>query len=168
MTYTLDEVNQMDHETFVQVFGSVFEHTPQIAYQAWQLRPFGDEANLHQVMVKIVEERSYEQQLALIRAHPDLGSKVQMASASLQEQASIGLDQLSLEEYERFQQLSQTYTSKFGFPFIIAVRNHTKDSILAAFEQRLNHSLADEHRQALREIYAITFFRVSELVTVTR
>ncbi|MFN5968013.1 MAG: 2-oxo-4-hydroxy-4-carboxy-5-ureidoimidazoline decarboxylase, partial [Pseudanabaena sp.] len=87
-------------------------------------------------------------------------SKFQMAEASVQEQSTVGLDQLSSREYSRFQQLNDAYKQKFGFPFIIAVRNHTKDSILAAFEQRLNNTIALEKKQAIAEIIEIARWRL--------
>ncbi|MFN5765028.1 MAG: 2-oxo-4-hydroxy-4-carboxy-5-ureidoimidazoline decarboxylase, partial [Pseudanabaena sp.] len=99
-------------------------------------------------------------QLKLICAHPDLGSKFKMAEASVQEQSTVGLDQLSATEYDRFQYLNQAYKDKFAFPFIIAVRNHTKDSILKAFEQRLLNNLEVEKKQAIAEIIEIARWRL--------
>ncbi len=87
-------------------------------------------------MIEIVDKMSEKKQLALIKAHPDLGSKAKMAEASLQEQAGVGLDRLSESEYQRFQPLNQAYKDKFGFPFIVAVKYHTKKSILEALTTR--------------------------------
>ena len=84
-----------------------------------------------------------------------------MAEASIQEQSTVGLDQLSATEYDRFQQLNQAYKEKFSFPFIIAVRNHTKDSILTAFEQRLRHNQKVEKKQAIAEIIEIARWRLT-------
>jgi 2-oxo-4-hydroxy-4-carboxy-5-ureidoimidazoline decarboxylase len=164
MRYSLAEVNQMSQAEFVVVFGPVFEKTPAIAQMAWYSRPFTSTINLYQQMIEVVSDLSSENELALIQAHPDLGSKVTMAEASVQEQAGAGLDRLSPQEYEQFQQLNQAYTEKFGFPFIIAVKNHTKESILMAFQRRLENSATQERRQALVEIAAIARFRLNELV----
>lgn len=115
-------------------------------------------------MLGVVEAMSDSEQLALIKAHPDLGSKAKMAEASVKEQAGAGLDRLSAEEYQRFQSLNQAYKNKFDFPFIVAVKNHTKESILQAFERRLNNSVATEKQQALTEISQIARFRLQAIV----
>jgi len=149
----------MSQEAFVEALGAVFEDTPAIAHQAWNQRPFANVADLVQAM-------SQDEQLALIRAHPDLGSKTKMAAASVQEQAGAGLDQLTPEEYERFDLLNQTYKQKFGFPLIIAVKHHTKSSILEAFELRLKNTVSAEMTQSLTEIIKIAQLRL--LVQVTK
>jgi 2-oxo-4-hydroxy-4-carboxy-5-ureidoimidazoline decarboxylase len=164
MSYSIAELNQLNQDAFVAAVGHVFEHTPSIAARVWSQRPFQDVTELHQKMVAMMNELNRAEQLSLICAHPDLGSKLKMAEASVKEQAGIGLDRLSPEEYRRFQQLNQAYREKFGFPFIIAVKNHTRESILAAFEQRLLNSQEVERRQALAEIAAIARFRLLDLV----
>ena len=149
----------------MEALGAVFEDTPSVAQKAWYKRPFTDVAGLHQSMVDVVEALSPDQQLALIRAHPDLGSKAKMAQASVQEQAGIGLDQLTPDEYDRFGSFNQAYKDKFCFPFIIAVKNHTKTSVLDAFERRLENTVEVEREQALTEILQIAQFRLIEIVT---
>ena len=153
-------LNQMSQSEFTEAIGSIFEHTPEIAAEAWRSQPFADVQSLHQVMAAIVLKMSDDEQLKLICAHPDLGSKFKMAEASIQEQSTVGLDQLSATEYDRFQYLNQAYKDKFAFPFIIAVRNHTKDSILKAFEQRLLNNLEVEKKQAIAEIIEIARWRL--------
>jgi 2-oxo-4-hydroxy-4-carboxy-5-ureidoimidazoline decarboxylase len=153
-------LNQMSQSEFTEAIGSIFEHTPEVAAEAWRSQPFADVQNLHQVMAAIVLKMSDDEQLKLICAHPDLGSKFKMAEASIQEQSTVGLDQLSATEYDRFQYLNQAYKDKFAFPFIIAVRNHTKDSILKAFEQRLLNNLEVEKKQAIAEIIEIARWRL--------
>lgn len=153
-------LNQMSQSEFIEAIGSIFEHTPEIAAEAWRSQPFADVQKLHQVMATIVLKMSDDEQLKLICAHPDLGSKFRMAEASVQEQSTVGLDQLSATEYDRFQYLNQAYKDKFAFPFIIAVRNHTKESILKAFEQRLLNNLDVEKKQAIAEIIEIARWRL--------
>ena len=153
-------LNQMSQSEFTEAIGSIFEHTPEIAAEAWRSQPFADVQSLHQVMAAIVLKMSDDEQLKLICAHPDLGSKFKMAEASIQEQSTVGLDQLSATEYDRFQYLNKAYKDKFAFPFIIAVRNHTKDSILKAFEQRLLNNLEVEKKQAISEIIEIARWRL--------
>lgn len=164
MPYSLPDLNQMSQSEFVAALGAVFEDTPTIAQAAWHKRPFASLSELHQSMVEVVQAFTTEEQLALIRAHPDLGSKAKMAEASVQEQSGVGLDRLTAEEYDRFHTLNQAYKDRFGFPFIIAVKNHTKSSILEAFEQRLQNSASAEQIQALTEIYQIAHFRLQDLV----
>jgi len=160
LSYPINTLNQMSQSEFIEVLGSIFEHTPEIAAEAWLERPFADISELHQVMAAIVNKMSEADQLKLICAHPDLGSKFKMAEASVQEQSTVGLDQLSAAEYDHFQQLNDDYKQKFSFPFIIAVRNHTKESILSAFEQRLLNSLETEREQAIAEIIEIARWRL--------
>lgn len=166
MSYSLSDLNQMSQEEFVAALGAVFEHTPAIAHQAWHQRPFKDVEELHQRMVDQVNAMSREEQLALIRAHPGLGSRAKMAVASVQEQAGVGLDRLTPPEYERLQALNGVYQEKFGFPFIVAVKNHTKSSILEALNLRLENTVDTELAQALREVVQIAQFRLADLVSV--
>lgn len=165
MPYSIAQLNHMSQDEFVSALGAVFEDTPAIARAAWNQHPFTTVTDLQQAMVAVVDRLSHAEQLALIRAHPDLGSKATMADASVQEQASVGLDRLTPAEYDRFHIANQAYTAKFGFPFIIAVKNHTKTSILDAFDRRLHHTLDAEVTQALVEIMQIAQFRLEALVT---
>jgi 2-oxo-4-hydroxy-4-carboxy-5-ureidoimidazoline decarboxylase len=164
MKYSLVKLNQMSQEAFTEALGAIFEHTPAIAHRTWYQRPFADIADLHTKMVVVVDAMNQEEKLALIQAHPDLGSKTKMAEASVKEQAGAGLDQLSAEEYERFHSLNQAYREKFGFPFIVAVKNHTRASILEAFERRTHNSSETEIQQAIAEILQIAQFRLTEAI----
>lgn len=164
MAYSLDEINHMTRTEFVAVFGSVFEDTPSIAVQSWQQQPFLDVNHLHQTMVQMVEQMSETAKLDLIRAHPDLGSRAKMAPASVQEQASIGLDNLNMAEYSQFKTLNKCYQTKFGFPLIMAVKDQTKEIILAAFTTRLQNTPAVEQQQALIEINKIARYRLDDLI----
>ncbi len=164
MPYTLAALNQMSQTEFVAALGDLFEQTPAIAAQAWTARPFASLEQLAQTLVAIAQGLSPADQLTLIRAHPDLGSKAQMAPASVQEQAGAGLDRLTPAEYEQFQTLNRTYRERFGFPFLIAVKEHDKHSILAAFQTRLNRERDAERNQALGEICKIARFRLAAKV----
>lgn len=160
MPYSLKELNQMDQAAFTTALGAVFEATPAIATQTWHQRPFASLAALHHCLVHTMQTLPPTEQLALIQAHPDLGSRVQMAVASQQEQAAAGLDQLTPEERDRFFRLNQTYRTKFQFPFIMAVADQRKEMILQAFSQRLENTQATEIQQALLEISQIAWFRL--------
>lgn len=165
---TLASVNRMSRAEFAAVLGGVFEHSQWVAEAAWPAAPFADVAALHQAMVTAVREAPPERQLALIRAHPNLAGKAArdgtMTPHSVAEQASAGLLSLDEAEYERFHRLNSAYRERFGFPFIIAVRRHSKESLLAAFEARLANSRAAEIEAALGEIFTITRLRLDALL----
>ncbi len=164
MPYTISALNQMEHPAFVAALGGVFEHTPAIATQAWYQRPFTDVEHLHRAMVEIMHHLNSDATLALIRAHPDLAGNAVMTEASVAEQAGAGFARLPPTVVERFHQLNQSYKTKFGFPFVIAVKHHTPATILDMFEQRLAHSPQQELKQALAEIAQIARFRLLSLV----
>lgn len=159
---TLDAINHMDRETFVATLGWVFENSPWVAERAYARGPFADLEALHQAMVDTVADAPSEDQVALIRAHPDLGTRARMSSASTGEQSRAGLDQLTLEEYQEFHSLNSAYREKFGFPFIYAVKGSTKEDVLRALEQRLASDAAAEHALALTQIYRIAQIRLEE------
>lgn len=164
MSYTLEELNQKDQKDFVAAVGSIWEHSPWVAEKSWESRPFSSFDNLFGTMEKTVDEAPMEQKLSLLRAHPDLAGRVKMTDESVQEQKGAGLDQLSEEEHKEFLALNTQYTDKFGFPFIIAVKGHNKDSIKAAMQERVNNDRDTELTTALKEIYKIARFRLEDLV----
>ncbi|PWT98763.1 MAG: OHCU decarboxylase [Terriglobia bacterium] len=161
---TVAELNALDRERFVEAIGWVFEHSPWAAERAWELRPFANIESLHAAMVAQVEAAKPEEQLALLRAHPDLGTRARMSTASTGEQAGAGLDRLNPEEFERLLALNSAYRAKFGFPFLFAVKGSSKHEILAALEQRLHSTPEQEHREALRQVYRIAEFRLRDLL----
>jgi 2-oxo-4-hydroxy-4-carboxy-5-ureidoimidazoline decarboxylase len=160
LPYPLNQLNAMSEAEFVTAIGPAFEATPTVAAQVWPQRPFANLTDLHQKMVAIVQAMTAEEKLALINAHPDLGTRVAMAEASVAEQSQAGLNQLSAEEYEQFQRLNRQYRDTFGFPFILAVAGHTKASILQNFAQRLHHTQDLEMATALDEIEKIARLRL--------
>jgi 2-oxo-4-hydroxy-4-carboxy-5-ureidoimidazoline decarboxylase len=165
---TLEEVNRLGRDEFASQLGSVFESSPWVAERAWESRPFGSFSKLHGAMVGAVDEASRERQLALIRAHPDLAGKAAVAGEltpeSKGEQASAGLDRLTPEEYEAFIGINRAYRERFGFPMIVCVREHTKESILQNAEGRLENSGEEEAEIALGEIAKIARLRLQDLV----
>jgi 2-oxo-4-hydroxy-4-carboxy-5-ureidoimidazoline decarboxylase len=158
----------MSGDDFRRALGAVFEHSPWVAERAWPARPFATLDALHTAMAAAVRQASREEQLALLRAHPDLGGKLAragaMTEASVAEQSSAGLDRLSNEEYERFERLNTAYRLKFGFPFVIAVRHHDKRAILEAFGERLGHTVEQELEVALAQVFNIAHLRLDGLV----
>lgn len=168
-TLSLGRLNHGDESGFIDALGDVFEHSPWLVARASAGRPFASRDALLAALLAIMAAASEDEKLALIRAHPDLAGKAARAGDltdhSTSEQASAGLDRLSDDEYDRFSRLNDAYKAAFGFPFIIAVRDHDKDSILAAFESRLNNSATQEIDEAIRNIGRIVSLRVVTTVT---
>jgi OHCU decarboxylase len=160
----LNEINKMDQALFTKELGWIFEHSPWVAERSWGCGPFLSVEQLHESMVNVVEHASSEEKLALLRAHPDLATRVQMADASVKEQAGAGLDSLTEEEYKEFLELNNSYKEKFNFPFILAVKGHNKESIKKSMETRLNLSPIAELEEALKQIYKIGQFRLKDFI----
>jgi 2-oxo-4-hydroxy-4-carboxy-5-ureidoimidazoline decarboxylase len=161
---TVDRLNALDRAAFVEALGWIFEHSPWVAERAWASRPFPSADALHHAMVEQVEQAAREEQLALLRAHPDLGRRARISEASAAEQSGAGLDCLTPEEFEVLQRLNAAYRDRYGFPFLYAVKGSTKHDILRALEQRLASPPEQEYREALRQIYRIAKFRLDDSV----
>lgn len=165
--WTLDGLNECSRNGFVAALGAVFEHAPWVAEAAFGQRPFATVAAVHKAMADALRQADAERQLSVIRAHPELGSRLARAdltTASQAEQGSLGLDRLSEAEFDRFTEFNATYRARFGFPFIICVRRHTRDSILRQFAGRLGNNEATERAAALDEIALITRLRLVEML----
>jgi 2-oxo-4-hydroxy-4-carboxy-5-ureidoimidazoline decarboxylase len=135
-----------------------------VAERAWEKKPFATLDALHSAMTSVVAAASQEEQLALLRAHPDLGGRATMSDASSREQESAGLDALTRDELERLLTLNATYRERFGFPFLYAVKGSTKHDILNALERRLPSPRDIERQQALRQVFRIARLRLEEVV----
>ena len=163
--------SQMSRETFVAAYGGIFEHSPWIADAAFDLElgPAHDcAAGVHNALCRVFRSAPRAQRLAVLNAHPDLAGKLaaagRLTAESTSEQASAGLDMLTDAERERFTALNSTYVEKHGFPFIIAVRDHDKASILAAFERRIGNDTETEMDEACRQVERIAEFRLMDLL----
>jgi len=166
-TQTLSGLNNLSAPSFVAALGEVFEHAPWVAETAAPGRPYPTVTALHNAMMQAVRRTAAERQLAFIAGHPELGTRVKRADLtdhSRSEQRGLELDRLSAEEFDRFSRLNAAYREKFGFPFIVCVRRHTRDSILRQFERRLAHDRETEREAALQEIGLITRLRLVALV----
>lgn len=155
----------MTEAEFIDRFGGIYEHSPWVAEEvAAEAVATDDLAEIASLMAECVDNAAAEKQLALIRAHPDLAGKAQVAGEltadSTAEQASAGLEQCSAEEYAQFQDLNMRYKDKFGFPFVMAVRASSRAEILAAFAARLENDAATEFETALQEIHKIAELRL--------
>jgi len=163
----MQEVNELGREAFIERFGPLFEHSPWVAADAWSDRPFADEDELFEALRSAMYSAPTERKLALIRAHPDLAGRAAiegtLTRSSTTEQASAGLDRLTPDEYEAFTRLNGAYRERFGFPFVVCVREHTKESILRVAAERLEHTRDEEVRVALEEIAKIARLRLEDL-----
>ncbi|OKO82630.1 2-oxo-4-hydroxy-4-carboxy-5-ureidoimidazoline decarboxylase [Bradyrhizobium sp. NAS96.2] len=171
MSKPLAELNACSRDTFVAALANIFEHSPWIAERAAAKRPFAGIGDLFAAMREAVDQAPADLRMALIKAHPDLADKTQRAAGltveSSAEQNSVGLDRLSDAEYEAFERVNTAYRSKFGFPYIVCVRRHTKDSILRDFARRLPNDLATETQTSVDEICRIAALRLDQSVTST-
>jgi 2-oxo-4-hydroxy-4-carboxy-5-ureidoimidazoline decarboxylase len=165
---TLSDLNACSKDDFVAALANIFEYSPWIAEQAASARPFAGVKQLFDAMKGAVDRAPSDLRLALIKAHPDLANKTQRAAGltaeSNAEQNSVGLDRLSDAEYEAFERVNNAYRAKFGFPYIVCVRRHTRDSILRDFERRLPNDARTEAQKSIEEIGRIAALRVDQLV----
>jgi 2-oxo-4-hydroxy-4-carboxy-5-ureidoimidazoline decarboxylase len=166
-THNFNSLNQSSRETFTQIIGPVFEHSPWIAALTCERRPFKGLEDLHKALCETVRKSDEKRKLDLILAHPDLVGRAALAgtltSASTAEQASAGLNQLSEPEVLLFQRYNKEYREKFGFSFVICARLNKKEAILSAFPRRLKNSQAEEINTALEEIYKIAYLRLQDI-----
>jgi 2-oxo-4-hydroxy-4-carboxy-5-ureidoimidazoline decarboxylase len=165
---TLSDLNACSKNDFVAALANIFEYSPWIAEKAADARPFSGVTQLFGAMKAAVEHVPSELRLALIKAHPDLANKTQRAAGltaeSSAEQNSVGLDRLSDAEYGAFERVNNAYRAKFGFPYIVCVRRHSRDSILSDFERRLPNGATTEIAVSIGEICRIAALRLDQLV----
>jgi len=151
---------------FLARFGPVYEASPWVAEAVWphaQAGALDAPQAMAAAMRAVVERAPKDARLALIRAHPELASRARMADASVREQSGAGLDQCSAEEFDAFQRLNGAYNTRFGHPFIVAVKGLGRADILAAFESRLANDPETEFETAMAEIHKIAGFRIADL-----
>jgi len=163
--------SQMTRERFVERFGSIFEHSPWIADRAFDLElgPAHDSAaGLHNALARMFRSAGDAERLGVLTAHPDLAGKLAAAKRltpeSTAEQSSAALDSLTDDERATFQRLNAEYVAKHGFPFIIAVRDNTKDTILTAFHARIHNDTATEFSTACKQVERIAALRLKDLL----
>lgn len=163
---TLAELSTASQAAFVQALDGIYEHSPWVAERAWAARPFATVEALRAALAAAVAGAGQVDQLSLIRAHPELAGRAavrgELAELSRQEQGSAGLDRCSPDEFARLTCLNAEYRAKFGFPFIIAVRCHTRANIIDALARRLANSVDEEFWECLGEIDRIAAIRLSD------
>lgn len=164
-TVSLKALNEGTDELFVERLGGIFEHAPWVAERVASRRPFASLADLLSAMREAIETADADETLALLRGHPELAFSGAMTRESVHEQNAAGLDRLSEAQRPRFERLNEVYRKKFGFPFIICVRRHGRDSILREFERRLDLSPAQERETALGEVLRIGALRLDQRIS---
>jgi 2-oxo-4-hydroxy-4-carboxy-5-ureidoimidazoline decarboxylase len=168
MAIKLSDLNAASQDDFVAALGNIFEYSPWIAEQAAAMRPFSGVKALFAAMKDVVDRAPAEARIALIKGHPDLASNTRRAAGltheSSAEQNSAGLDRLSDAEFSAFERVNNAYRAKFGIPYIVCVRRHTRDSILRDFERRLPNDVTTETQTSIGEICRIAALRLDQLV----
>jgi len=166
---TAAELSELPQIAFVQAVGSVYEQSPWIAERAYAARPFASLAAVRDALKAACSAATEEEQLGLLHAHPDLAGKAALAgeltAESTEEQKRSGLGSLTAEEMKSFVELNGAYKAKFGFPFILAVRNANKSTILASFATRIHNGRAEELATAIAQVHKIAWMRLRALVT---
>ncbi|GGP24084.1 2-oxo-4-hydroxy-4-carboxy-5-ureidoimidazoline decarboxylase [Silvimonas iriomotensis] len=164
--YTLAGLSTFSQPEFVAALGDLYEHSPWVAADAWQARPFTSVAALQTALSQSMRAAGADQQLALIRAHPELVGRAavrgELTQDSRSEQAGAGLDQCSAEEFAQIQLLNAAWQQKFGFPFVIAVRGLDRATIIARMQERLAHDAPAEMAEALNQIDRIAALRLAQ------
>ena len=169
MGISLADLNRGTRHDFVAKLGGIFEHSPWVAEAAWAARPFITVADLHGKMAAAMHAAAHRQQLALLRAHPELAGKAMVSNTltadSTNEQARSGLTNCSPAELAQIQSLNAAYNAKFGWPFIAAVKYMDRAGIIALFTERLARSAADEFAACIANIEKITRWRLDDQVS---
>lgn len=167
MQADIAQINACPRAQFVQLLGGIFEHSPWVAEAAFESRPFADVAALHAAMVAAVRAAPHARQLAFLRAHPELAGKAMvdrsLTAESANEQTRSGLTQCTPAEFARLQAQNSAYKQKFGWPFILAVKQLDRATIIRTFAERLELPAADEFESCLANIEQITRWRLDDL-----
>lgn len=164
----LDRLNAAPEGEFIRALSAIYEHSPWVAEAVVEQRPFTDVDALAAAMARAVAMADDAARMALIRAHPQLAGKAAIAGeltdSSMREQQGAGLDRCTPEEFARLTRLNADYQARFGFPFILAVKGHTRASIIANMQARLGNDTEAEQAEALRQIDRIARFRLEALL----
>lgn len=157
---SLEELNTMDADAFEATLGSIYEHSSWVARVVFAKRPYSSVRALADTMAAAVDASAETDKLTLLNAHPDLAGKAALTACSSEEQVRAGLDKCTKEELTQFTELNNAYRAKFGWPFIMAVRNATTRAILGAFERRLKNDSCAERSECLLQIHKIAYMRL--------
>ena len=161
---SIEKVNQLTENDFIDVFGNVFEKTNSIASKAFNLKPYKDFNELISTIIKIYENSSKKDCLKIFNEHPELAVEKKLTEDSRIEQKGANLNRCNNEEFSEFQNLNYDYKKKFSFPFIIAVKGKNKDEILSNFRKRIKNEINLEFEEAKNQVKKIATFRLNEII----
>jgi len=162
----INKINKLSESEFIKVFANIFENSIWIAEELYTQKPFNDFKELSSKMLDIFENASKKKQLIILNAHPDLADKTKIISLtpnSKKEQTNVGLDQCTEVDFREFKNLNDKYKKKFGFPFIYAVKNKSKNEILSNFRQRVSYDISVEFVEAKKQVKKIATLRLNEI-----
>ena len=159
------ELNNLNRDKFVSLFGVIFEKTQWIAEKLFDHKPFKSKEDLINKMFQIYESTQKNEVLVILKSHPKLAVEKNLTKYSSEEQSHANLKNCTDEEYNEFKRLNNEYEEKFGFPFIIAVKGKNKIEILNNFRQRINNDIELEFSEAKSQVRKIAHFRLDELFT---
>ena len=160
-----NNLNNLNRDEFISLFGVIFEKTQWIAEKLFELKPFKNKDDLINKMIQIYESSSKNETLNILRAHPKLVVEKNLTEHSNQEQSRANLKNCTQKEFDEFTKLNNEYEKKFGFPFIIAVKDKDKNEILSNFRQRINNDVKFEFKESKNQVRKIALFRLDELFT---
>ena len=162
----INKINKLPKSEFIKVFGNIFESSGWISEELYKLKPFDGFEELSTKILDIFENATKENQIKILRAHPDLANKTKIESLttdSKSEQDSAGLDKCTAEQFVEFKNLNSKYKKKFGFPFVFAVKDKSKLEILANFRKRISCDINIEFEEAKKQVKKIASLRLSEI-----
>ena len=163
---TIDNINGLNKSEFLLIFGNVFEKTESVALKVFDLKPFKDFDDIVSNMLKIYEEYDRDKILEILNSHPELAIEKKLTIDSKLEQTSANLNECSEEEFKEFRKLNIEYKTKFGFPFIIAVKGKNKNEILVNFRERIKNDLNKEFFEAKIQVKKIASFRLEDILSI--
>ena len=161
---SIEEVNQLSENDFISTFGNVFEKTNWIANKAFNSKPYKSFDEFISILIKIYANSSKEDCLKIFNAHPELAVEKKLTEDSHKEQRGANLNRCNNEEFSEFKNLNIEYRSKFGFPFIIAVKGKNKNEILDNFRKRIKNEINLEFNESKEQVKKIATFRLNEII----
>ena len=161
---SIDKFNKLSKAEFISIFRNIFEKTEWIAERCYESKPYNNLDELVSKMMKIFENIEKERHLEILNSHPDLAVEKKLTEDSKNEQKNASLNQCTDEEFVEFKKLNEEYKKKFGFPFIIAVKEKNKEEILNSFRQRITNNINLEFEEAKKQVKKIATFRLDEII----
>jgi 2-oxo-4-hydroxy-4-carboxy-5-ureidoimidazoline decarboxylase len=163
---SINSINQLNKSDFLSIFGNIFEKTEWIAEKVFDLKPFKSNDDLFSKMINQYENCDKEQILIILNSHPELAVEKKLTKDSSNEQSGASLNECTFEEFEEFKKLNIEYRTKFGFPFIIAVKGKNKNNILNDFRKRIQNDLNSEFEEAKKQVMKIASFRFNDIASI--